>query len=385
VPDDVVSTLLPILSRSLEEKFNIFDVMHHGSHEKQISNVFGWLLDASGSHRLGDRFVRIFLDEVNQGLDGAEPFDADQPYRVSQEVNTAEVGVVPDIADLVLQSKDAVLVVENYFTSDGHGHSYHGYLRHGQRGGLRAAVVLLCRDEDRSLLADGWETAVVVTYGTLIGRLRVEVDVDRDYRTKNAEAYSFIEQMDRKFVRGRGLMEDREVLDFVIAMCETGESARYAEQRHDQAAERFARDVSQQAQERFVEGRALLSRVKEHLAAYTRQAIVPQLAQVLGDGVTVGSVKANWVGTWRWTIVITLNDGVPEDYVALMFGPTVLKQMQETGHGPDADFSVVYVWRKATGEFRPTAVSVQEVLEGLEPRDVRLRDVIVDMLAIPRR
>ena len=43
---DLVTTLLPIVGRSLELGFNVFEVMHHGLHEKQLSNVFRWLLDA---------------------------------------------------------------------------------------------------------------------------------------------------------------------------------------------------------------------------------------------------------------------------------------------------------------------------------------------------
>lgn len=37
---DLVTALLPVLHRSLDARFNVFDVMHHGTHEKQISNVF---------------------------------------------------------------------------------------------------------------------------------------------------------------------------------------------------------------------------------------------------------------------------------------------------------------------------------------------------------
>ncbi len=48
--DQVVTRLLPILAERPEYEFNIFNVMHHGTHEKQISNVFAWLLDANGTH-----------------------------------------------------------------------------------------------------------------------------------------------------------------------------------------------------------------------------------------------------------------------------------------------------------------------------------------------
>ena len=65
--DDFVTNLLPGLGRSSKAGFNVFDVMRHGTHEKQISNVFGWLLDAEGSHNLGDLFQRIFVEEFNRG------------------------------------------------------------------------------------------------------------------------------------------------------------------------------------------------------------------------------------------------------------------------------------------------------------------------------
>ena len=55
---DLATALLPVLHRSLESRYNVFDVMHHGTHEKQISNVFRWLLETEGNHHLGDMFLR---------------------------------------------------------------------------------------------------------------------------------------------------------------------------------------------------------------------------------------------------------------------------------------------------------------------------------------
>ena len=49
--------LVPILCAAPKVGFNIFDVLHHGTHEKQLSNLFAWMLDARGSHSLGARFV----------------------------------------------------------------------------------------------------------------------------------------------------------------------------------------------------------------------------------------------------------------------------------------------------------------------------------------
>ena len=63
VDDSLVTRLLPTLVQRSEAEFNVFDVMHHGTHEKQLSNLFAWLLTADGSHELGDRFVGWFMDE----------------------------------------------------------------------------------------------------------------------------------------------------------------------------------------------------------------------------------------------------------------------------------------------------------------------------------
>ena len=129
--------LLPVLAKKPQEEFNVFNVMRYGGHEKQLSDVFAWLLDADGTHKLGDAFLRIFIDEVNRGIRDAEPV-AHGSYGVRQEVNTAEAGAGGDIADLIVEDEKTVLVVENYYTSSGHGHSYDGYLSFGEREGKRS-------------------------------------------------------------------------------------------------------------------------------------------------------------------------------------------------------------------------------------------------------
>jgi len=122
----LVTSLLPGLGRSSQAGFNVFDVMRHGTHEKQISNVLGWLLNAGGSHGLGDLFQRIFIEVVNESRASSEQFGRG-PYTVSHEVNTSDSEDGRDIADLVLEGEHERLVIENYFTSDGHGHSYDHY------------------------------------------------------------------------------------------------------------------------------------------------------------------------------------------------------------------------------------------------------------------
>ena len=84
IAPELVTALVPSLSRSLAEQFNVFRVMHHGTHEKQLSNVFAWLLDPEGTHELGDAVQGLFLDLVNAHL----PAEVQLPrsgYEVAQE------------------------------------------------------------------------------------------------------------------------------------------------------------------------------------------------------------------------------------------------------------------------------------------------------------
>jgi len=124
VREQLVTRLLPALAKKPQEEFNVFDVMRYGGHERQLSDVFAWLLDAGGTHKLGDAFLRIFIDEVKRGIPDAELPIAHGAYGVRQEVNTTEAGTGGDIADLILEDEETLLVVENYYTSSGHGHSY---------------------------------------------------------------------------------------------------------------------------------------------------------------------------------------------------------------------------------------------------------------------
>ena len=391
---DLATALLPAIHRSSEVRFNVFDVMHHGTHEKQMSNVFRWLLETEGSHRLGDTFMGIFIEEVNEGLVGCEPL-APTEYLVLQEVNTsADEG--QDIADLVLENDDAVIVVENYFTSDGHGHSYDRYSRYSQRDGRQGAVVLLCHDRDSSLQTMGWEKASVVTYGRLLDRLWNAIEGDRRYQRQHPEPYSFIDQMHRKFVRGRSRVEDQQVLSFVVAMCATGEAGRYAEQRHGSAAERFANDVAEQARERFGEGRELLMRVKYRLTNFSDEHLRRQLNATFGEGF-VGKVSARYVGNYRWTVNFTLpgyhlpdEAKFGEDPLQLKFGPSAWFANERDSHWKvkvdpkAADYSRLFITWAKTREIRQSMVTLQEVLDGLPHSDRRLHDEIMQLAQLQR-
>ncbi|WP_181954138.1 PD-(D/E)XK nuclease family protein [Kocuria coralli] len=365
----------------------MFDVMHHGTHEKQLSNVFGWLLDIGGSHDLHDRFLRIFIDEVNVASADLAPFPHGN-YRVRQEVNTATVIGRDDIADLVLETDYASLVVENYFTSDGHGHGYERYLEFSRRDGRRGAVVLLCREEDRSRQSHGWENARVVTYSRLIDRLHDVLDADVHYQQTNPDSYSFINQMHRKFVSERGLVGDRELLRFMTAMCDTGEAERYRIRRQDEAAEQFASDLAVQARERYVEGRELLQRVKSRLRTFVDGPLVDQLRDTLGDD-CIRKVSATYAGIYQWTINFDIAGTTADSggsHIQLKFGPTAWFANERTPAwrstvDPEvADYSHVFITHVDALMIRQTTVTLEEVLDGLDSSDRRLHDEIIGLL-----
>ena len=56
------------LDRRAATRFSLFDFFHE--RETDLSRVFGGLLDPGGTHGQGDTFLRLFLDEVREVLDG---------------------------------------------------------------------------------------------------------------------------------------------------------------------------------------------------------------------------------------------------------------------------------------------------------------------------
>ena len=55
------------LDRRAATRFSLFDFFHE--RETDLSRVFGGLLDPGGTHGQGDRFLRLFLNEVRKALE----------------------------------------------------------------------------------------------------------------------------------------------------------------------------------------------------------------------------------------------------------------------------------------------------------------------------
>lgn len=380
-----VTDLLPALSRSLAEEFNVFRVMHHGTHEKQLSNVFAWLLRPEATHELGDTFQRIFLDRVNAGLSTEDKLPS-AGYRVFQEVNTtgedetAEGDVGRDIADILLSSEDAAVAIENYGTSDGHGHDYHRYLAHAAGSGRRAVVVLLCIRRVPHLQRDGWEQAAVVTYAEVLRDLKAHIATDGVWRRRHPEQHFFLEQIFHHFVEGPTAVNLNDQLAFIKAMCDTGESERYAMAHRDRAAAEFADIFAEHARRQFEESRNALTEVKASLRSFALRALRDQVNEKLDSGL-IETVSARYRGGWQWCVQLWRADDHPALY--LVFGHTAVVTVQRAPElVPSPDYLRVFVTHLPSGPNPPerviqTEVSLAEVMAGLASDDVRLRDAVL--------
>lgn len=388
IASELVTTLVPSLSRSLAEQFNVFRVMHHGTHEKQLSNVFAWLLDPEGTHELRDAPQRLFLDLVNAQL----PAESRLPrsgHEVAQEVVTPghEALLNPesaDIADILLSSPTAAVVVENYGTSDGHGHDYRRYLALGTAGDRDAVVVLLCQRREKHLQRDGWEQAVVITYSELLTAVRTHTAGDRAWTKQHPDQHFFLRQLFEHFVEGPATMNTDDTLAFLTAMCETGESARYGYQPHDRAAEELGDLIAAQARRQFAESRALLAATKGALRDFARGALMSQVNDRSATG-QLEKVVTRFSGQWQWCVELHRAEELPT--VFLQFGPTAVAERERVPHLlGNPDYSQVFVALQdravdGVSRIKHSGVYLSEVLEGLASDDVRLRDAVLAIVA----
>lgn len=382
----MVTALVPTMSRSLSEQFNVFRVMHHGTHEKQLSNVFAWLLSAGATHHLGDAFQRILLTRVNTVLALGERLPV-AGFRVLQEVDTTvatESG--KDIADIVLLRDDTAVMIENFETSDGHGHDYESYLAYGSANGRRSVVVMLCARRERQRLSMGWGDAVVVTYAEVLDDLRAHLDADRRWRSANPRQDVFINELIDQFVEGPQAMTVQEQLEFIKTMCETGESARYGRRPVASVAEDFAAQIALHAQRQFEDSRGTLGSVKRTLRQHAERVIRPQVNELLGAG-TVHSVSANFQGQWEWCSTLVTPGNEPN--IFLEFGPTAVTENERAPEPvSEPDYSRVFVTRQAGAgidRIMQTEVTLEEVLAGLSPDDDRLVLAVLAMITRTER
>lgn len=374
---EVLNRVLPVLVAPVSsEEFNVFEVMHHGTHEKQLSNVFAWLLSVDGSHRLGNRFLRCFLDEVNVSLSAKQkPPVVLEPFVVEQEQNTRSTRAGADIADIVLQGERTALVIENYHLSDGHGHDYKAYKEHGE--GLvegDSVVVMLCAIRDDSLLKDGWQDAAVVTYSNLARRLFDDIGADTNYQNAYPEQYWFLGQMAKHFLKGEQVNDDTS-LEFIKVLCDTGEAKHFGYREGETSFAAFIRD---EAERKFAEGKALLNRVKGALKTYLDEHL-GQLNAALGEPIFDGT-NIGFQGIYQWDVSL-MSHGAKTVFV--MFGPSAWADNEQNIFKSwevmidEPDYSRLVIGYGAKRQLRQSSVTMEDILNGLAPDDTRLLGEIV--------
>lgn len=374
---EALTRLLPSLVAPMSKQFNLFEVLHHGTHEKQLSNLFAWLFDASETHMLQGRFVKHFVAEVNAELTRlGQPRINAEDYIVSQEQNTAAEGMGADIADIVLLGAKAALVIENYYTSDGHGHSYQNYLDHGYRlGAKRSVVVMLCEVLDTGLLVDGWENAPVVTYGNVLRRLHEDLKGDRRYQRRHPDLMWFFKQIAAYFVEGSPVNNEA-IADFIKAVGDTGTAMLYGALN---AREQFVQKVTDEAEEKYDASVELLRQAKIKIRNYLNSNL-PYLNEALGEErFTSVSGRAN--GIYLWSVqLIGIGRGIN-----VSLGPSAWyrnEHHQDSGWDTpvaDPDYSKVFIGNVDTLTLYQSTMSVADVLTDLTPDNTTLLDEIIDI------
>jgi len=374
--NDLLLNLLLILTQARAKKaFNLFDVMHHGTNEKQLSNIFAWLFHSGQTHELGDAFVRIFVDEVNIGRD--EPIEIEE-YSVFQEVNTSKPGKPMDIADIVLEGDKTVIVVENYHSSSGHGHSFYGYQEYGARDGKRSVVVLLCETIGSSLQTDGWENAPVVTYSNLVKKLYSLIQNDTNYKHAFPLQYGFIIQMEDNFVKGRQI-NDSASIDFINTLLASGEGEFFRKADAAAAANDLGEYLKEEAIHRFNESREMLNSVKSKLKLFANTTFKHQV----NDNKTVfDNASIGYQGIYQWTVNLSKSGEV---ILQLKFGPSAWfaneKDKDWKLKVANADYSHIFITNCRTKEIRQSAVILKEVLDGLSPDNTKLCEEFLDLIS----
>jgi hypothetical protein len=191
--------------------------------------------------------------------------------------------------------------------------------------------------------------------------------------------------MHKHFVKGRR-MNDDDLIRFIDAMCTTGEAERFR-QSSASSAVNFADMLRERALEQFDESRELLQRIKATLRTYCSVVLKAQVNEAFA-GERITDVSANLQGIYQWTINFRISGeaGGSEARLQVKFGPSAWFANEKDDHwkrtvaAADADYSRLFLTRSPPKEIRQSAVTLQDVLDGIAPGDLRLRDEIVTLI-----
>jgi len=246
-------------------------------------------------------------------------------------------------------------------------------------------VVLLCARHEPHLQANGWDQATVLTYADLLRGLQRAVDGDAGWKRAHPQQHSFLEQTFQHFLKGPAALDFDDRIAFLATMCETGESKRYGYRPQDVAAQEFAELVAQHARRQFEEGRQTLSDLKRTLRTFADQTLRDQLNERMSSG-RVTKVEARFSGQWEWAMALRRADSAPDLFI--VFGPSAVAENAVAPVPLEApDFTKLFVLRQAPSgsgvdRILQTEVLLIEVLGGLPLEDVRLREKLLELIAL---
>ena len=134
--------------------FNTFDVLEYSSYEIRHSNVLAWLLRPAGTHGIGPRFLKWFVDHVGEGLGKANAMPLPN---VAYDASNVEVWRERDWVDVTIRFKNekCVIAIENKIEEAYREHfeqakGYEGTLRDKHKK-HRVQSVLLAISPDREV------------------------------------------------------------------------------------------------------------------------------------------------------------------------------------------------------------------------------------------
>lgn len=159
-------------------------------------------------------------------------------------------------------------------------------------------------------------------------------------------------------------MDDSGLVDFIDALCKTGEARHFGTQKNEAAAINFGDHLREEAVRRFEEGRELLRRIKRRLRDYGEGTLKPQVNAALNEQY-VGEVSARYQGSYEWTINFYRIGDNPSQAFQLKFGPSAWYTNEKDSDWPASERCVApdyaHLFITCNKKIRQSVVTLREV------------------------
>ena len=151
---------------SLQREFNTFDVLRYADYEIRHSNVLAWLLQPAETHGLGNRFLRCFVNHLNNRLEAAKGTSLPT---VNLEAANVRVERELDYVDITIffKKEQCLVAIENKTGPASSDHfvqvrRYHEMLRDKYKNHTLKSVLLTTlpskRKDSLDIVQVGWKS-----------------------------------------------------------------------------------------------------------------------------------------------------------------------------------------------------------------------------------